>query len=114
MSASPSTQPDLIKSTNCRSIALPAPISSFLFSGRSANALEEIAEAAVWLCSECSSFMLPLWREEEAGAPNPWHGEVESIQTGQKREFSDLRTMCALLQAQVLVEPAEESDQDNV
>jgi hypothetical protein len=59
------------------------------------------------------SFLLRLWREEGVGAPTPWQGEIESIQTGQKRGFSDLKTMCHLLQAQVLGEPDEESDQEN-
>lgn len=59
------------------------------------------------------SFLLRLWREEEAGVPNSWHGEVESIQTGRQWKFSDLETMCDLLQSQVLVEPAEESDREN-
>ena len=59
------------------------------------------------------SFLLRLWLEEDAGAPTAWQGEIESIQTGQKRGFSDLETMCALLQAQVLVKPAKEADQEN-
>ncbi len=113
MSASPFTQPDLINSSNCRSIALPTPVSSCLFPGRSANTPEEIAEAAVWSCSECSLFLLRLWREEEAGAPTAWHGEIDPIQAGQKRGFADLKTMCDLLQPQVLGEPAKESDQEN-
>ena len=59
------------------------------------------------------SFLLRLWQEEGAGAPTAWQGEIESIQTGRKRGFSDLETMCDLLQSQVLGEPAEESDQEN-
>ena len=54
-----------------------------------------------------------MWRREDSGASTGWQGEIESIQTGQKRGFADLEKMCALLQAQVLGEPVEESDRGN-
>jgi len=43
------------------------------------------------------SFLLRLWQEEEVGR-TAWHGEVESIQTGQKWKFADPEKLLAFLQ----------------
>ncbi len=40
------------------------------------------------------SFLVRLWWENEGGEPEGgWQGEVESIQTGQKWQISDLETI---------------------
>ena len=36
---------------------------------------------------EYRSFVVRLWRAEDAAPAAPWHGEIESIQSGQQWRF---------------------------
>jgi hypothetical protein len=43
-----------------------------------------------------------FWREDYGGKPEKnWHGEVESIQTGQKWQFNNLEELFRFLQTHV-------------
>lgn len=39
---------------------------------------------------EYRSFVVRLWRAEDAPPAAPWHGEIESIQSGQQWHFAAL------------------------
>jgi hypothetical protein len=48
------------------------------------------------------SFLVRIWWEDTGGEPKEiWHGEVESIQTGQKWQFGELRDMVTFLRTQI-------------
>ena len=60
------------------------------------------------------SFLLRVWQEGEAESSPAWHGEVESIQTGQKWEFGDLDSLFEFLRNWILEEKANQSGKKNV
>lgn len=60
-----------------------------------------------------SSFIVRLWQESAVETPAIWCGEVESIQTGQKWKFDNLKTMFDLLQITILAEQDTPSSQEN-
>jgi hypothetical protein len=46
-----------------------------------------------------NSYLVRVWREDEGeGAEGGWRGEVESIQTGEKWQFTRLETMFRIFQ----------------
>ena len=45
------------------------------------------------------SYLLRLWRAERDGQPI-WRASLESAQTGERRTFADLATLCAFLAEQ--------------
>jgi hypothetical protein len=48
------------------------------------------------------SYLIRFWRESISHDPEVcWRGEVESVQTGQKWQFSDLRDMLRFIQKKV-------------
>lgn len=58
------------------------------------------------------SYLLRLWREKEAIEIPAWHGEIESIQSGQKWEFDSLETFVVFLRSQGFTELANEPFQE--
>ena len=57
--------------------------------------------------NDYASFLIRSWREDSEGDTFFWHSELESIQTGQKWQFTDLQTLCDFLQARVRGESLE-------
>lgn len=58
------------------------------------------------------SYLLRLWRDKEAIEIPAWHGEIESIQSGQRWEFDNLETFIGFLQSQGFIELANEPIQE--
>jgi hypothetical protein len=58
------------------------------------------------------SFLIRLWRESSIDNHEAsWRGEVESVQTGQRWEFGDLREMLCFIQEKVELPPLTNLDQ---
>jgi hypothetical protein len=55
------------------------------------------------------SFLLRLWQEGSEETSITWYGEIESIQTGQKWQFSDPESMFNFMRAGIGGEPAADS-----
>lgn len=55
------------------------------------------------------SFLLRLWQKDGA---TTWHGEIESIQTGQKWQFDSLEIIITILQAQILADPIKDPEME--
>ena len=52
---------------------------------------------------EYASYLVRIWRERDEGGatvPLKWTAEVESIQTGESRRFSELAELIRFLQSQ--------------
>ena len=59
------------------------------------------------------SYLVRFWWEDTGGEPKEgWRGELESIQTGQKWQFSYLNDMVQFLQTQMEDNSSEISDQN--
>lgn len=41
--------------------------------------------------SKYVSFMVRLWRDDQAQPQDCWHSEVEHVQTGERWQFDDLK-----------------------
>ena len=48
--------------------------------------------------NDYASYLIRFWREPQEGNSTLWRAQVESIQTGQSWQFSDLGTLIAFLQ----------------
>ncbi len=59
------------------------------------------------------SFLVRLWWEDEEEEPEGgWRGEVEAIQTGQKREFGNVEEMVRFLQMQMVAGASDIFDKE--
>ena len=61
--------------------------------------------------SQYQSFLLRLWQEQEVGRTT-WHGEIESIQTGQKWSFADLEKLFVFLERRASHQQALQSGRE--
>ncbi len=61
--------------------------------------------------NQYTSYLMRLWWETEEDTLAIWHGEVESIQTGQKWQFDSLELIIGFLRTQILTDPTNDPDQ---
>lgn len=60
-----------------------------------------------------TSYLLRLWQTESDGEP-VWRASLESVRTGQRKGFADLRSLFTFLESQVGGAEVEETGREGV